>query len=130
MDDKDRNAIIEYRLQQAIDTIELVKFLINNDKLAIAINRIYYGMFYALSALALKTKFETSKHGQLIGWFNKVYIASKRIDSKFGIYLRNAFQIRTKGDYDAFVNFSRPEVEIMYIEMIAFIEEIKKVLNK
>jgi uncharacterized protein (UPF0332 family) len=54
MEDKDRPAIIEYRLQQAINTIELVKFLLNNDKLAIAINRIYYGMFYALSALALK----------------------------------------------------------------------------
>ncbi len=29
-------------------------------------NRIYYGMFYALLALAVHFRFETSKHAQLL----------------------------------------------------------------
>ena len=107
IEDNDRKALIEYRLQQAKDTIDLAKFLVSNDKLVIAVNRIYYGMYYALTALALQSKFETSKHGQLIGWFNKEFISSKKVDSKFGKILRNAFQNRTKGDYDAFINFSK-----------------------
>jgi uncharacterized protein (UPF0332 family) len=130
IDDKDRKSLIEYRLQQASDTIELAKFLLDSNKLAIAVNRIYYGMYYSLTALALQNKFETSKHGQLIGWFNKEYISTKKIDSKFGKILRNAFQNRTKGDYDAFVDFSVIEVELMLDEMVLFIDEIKKVLNK
>jgi len=68
--ENDRESLIEYRLNQAIETIELSKFLVDSEKLIIAVNRIYYGMYYALTALALKNKFETSKHGQLIGWFN------------------------------------------------------------
>lgn len=72
----DRDALIEYRLQQSIDTIELANFLVASDKLVIAVNRIYYGMYYALTALALKNRFETSKHLQLIGWFNKVSISA------------------------------------------------------
>ncbi len=124
----DRDALVKYRLNQAFETIELAQFLMKNDKLVIAVNRIYYGMYYALTALAIKDGFETSKHGQLIGWFNKEYISSKKADPKFGKILRNAFQNRTKGDYDAFVNFENVEVEVMLREMSSFIEEIERLI--
>lgn len=52
--EKDRDSLVKYRLNQALETIELVKFLVVSDKLIIAVNRIYYGMYYALTALALK----------------------------------------------------------------------------
>jgi len=129
IDENDRDALIAYRLQPAVETVELAKFLAENQKFVIAINRIYYGMYYALTALALKSSFETSKHGQLIGWFNKEFIASKRVDSKFGKILRNAFQNRTKGDYDAFISFSPQEVDIMLTEMVEFIDEKSAPLN-
>jgi len=130
INEKDRDSLIEYRLQQAYDTVELAKFLLLSEKYVIAVNRIYYGMYYALTALALENRFETSKHTQLIGWFNKEYISSRRIEAKFGKTLRNAFQNRTKGDYDAFIDFSKVEVETMLDEMMLFIDEIKKTLNK
>ena len=128
IEDIDRDALVAYRMQQAFETIELARFLAESQKLVIAVNRIYYGMYYALTALALANSFETSKHGQLIGWFNKEYIATKKLESKFGKILRNAFQNRTKGDYDAFISFTQQEVEIMLDEMVEFIDEIKKVL--
>lgn len=78
IDENDRQSLVDYRLLQAIDTIELANFLAVSEKYVIAVNRIYYGMYYALTALALKHGFETSKHGQLIGWFNKEFIATKR----------------------------------------------------
>ena len=128
IDENDRQSLIDYRLRQATDTIDLANFLTISEKYVIAVNRIYYGMYYALTALALKNGFETSKHGQLIGWFNREYIASKRLDPRFGKILRNAFQNRTKGDYDAFIDFSGNEVELMLVEMTDFINEIKKLL--
>ena len=69
--DNDRKILIDYRLEQARETIKLTEFLIDSNQLNVAVNRIYYGMFYAVTALAIKHKFETSKHKQLIGWFNK-----------------------------------------------------------
>jgi uncharacterized protein (UPF0332 family) len=72
--------------------------------------------------------FETSKHGQLIGWFNKEFISNKKLDSRFGKILRNAYQNRTKGDYDAFTSFKQQEVDIMLSEMVEFIEEIKIII--
>lgn len=60
IEDIDRDSLIEYRINQALDTIELARFLVSSDKLVIAVNRIYYGMYYALTALALRNRFETS----------------------------------------------------------------------
>ena len=128
--DKEREILIEYRLKQAVESIDLAKFLLSSDKLVVAVNRIYYGMYYALTALALRHDFKTSKHTQLIGWFNKEFILSKKVDSKYGKILWNAYKNRTKGDYDAFVLFSTSEVESMLNEMIDFIEEIKFLLKK
>lgn len=129
IDENDRQSLVDYRLRQSTDTIELAHFLAISEKYVIAVNRIYYGMYYALTALALKNGFETSKHGQLIGWFNKEFIATKKLDSQFGKILRNAFQNRTKGDYDAFIDFPRNEVDLMLVEMTDFINEIKKLLQ-
>ena len=84
-DDKDKFELIKYRLDEAKDTIEDVQLLISNDRLRASINRIYYGMFYSLLALGLKFDFETSKHQQLIGWFNKNFIHEGLIDTKANV---------------------------------------------
>jgi uncharacterized protein (UPF0332 family) len=129
INEQDRESLVNYRLSQATGTIELAVFLISSDKLSVAVNRIYYGMYYALTALSLKYKFETSKHGQLIGWFNKEFVSAGKVDIRYGKIIRNAYQNRTKGDYDAFVVFTKEEVEAMLTEMIEFIDEIKSLLK-
>jgi uncharacterized protein (UPF0332 family) len=127
--DEERNYLIRYRIQQAYDTIGLAEFLIDSNKLVVAVNRIYYGMYYALTSLALKHSFETSKHAQLIGWFNREFITTGIIDKKMGMVLRSAFQNRTKGDYDAFVEFELTEVREMLVEMKLFIKTVEDVLE-
>lgn len=129
LDDKDRQHLIEHRINRAVNTIEDVQFLINNDKLVMAVNRIYYGIFYAMSALALKHQFATSKHQQLIGWFNNNYIKEKKIDIKFGEILRKAFEKRSKGDYDDWVEFEKDEIQTLFDEMKMFIDKIQEIIK-
>jgi uncharacterized protein (UPF0332 family) len=125
IEEQTRDDLIKYRLEQARDTIEVVDLLIKNDKLSSAINRIYYGMFYSLLALALQFNFETSKHQQLIGWFNKEFIRTGLIEKEFGRILREAFENRTSGDYDSFVIFDQAEVLLLFSDMKSFIEQIE-----
>ena len=128
--DNHRQTLIDYRLEQARETINLTEFLIDSNQLNVAVNRIYYGMFYSVTALAIKHKFETSKHKQLIGWFNREFILTGLLNPKYGKILRNAFQNRTKGDYDAFITFEREEVVEMKNEMIDFISSVEKLIKK
>jgi len=94
-----------------------------------AVNRIYYGMFYSLLALGIKNEFETSKHAQLIGWFNKSFINNGLIDTKYGKIINKAFNRRTKGDYDVYIDFDKDTVIEMYNDMQDFIARIKNYLD-
>ena len=128
MKDDEKNALIEHRIARATNTIEEVSFLIKNRKFLLAVNRIYYGMFYILSALSLKYDFSTSKHQQLIGWFNKEFIATGEIDRKFGRILHNAYNNRSTGDYDDFAEFDEEDVKKSFDEMKDFIRTIRALL--
>ena len=128
--EKKKKDLIKYRLEQARDTISVVELLIENMELPTAVNRIYYGMFYSLLALGLKYKFETSKHQQLLGWFNKNFIHTNKIDVRFGKILRNAFKNRRKGDYETYIEFNLEDVQLMFSEMKEFIREIDRFISK
>jgi uncharacterized protein (UPF0332 family) len=130
LDKEDRKNLISYRLEQAEETIQDVHLLIENDRLRSAVNRIYYGMFYSLLALGLAYEFETSKHAQLIGWFNKKFIHGGLIDSKYGKIINKAFNRRTKGDYDTYVVFEKEIIRDMFDEMKEFITSIKMYIEK
>lgn len=130
IEEKDRESLIQYRIEQANETILDVELLLENKRLRSAINRIYYGMFYILLALGTKHQFETSKHAQLLGWFNKNFIHKGLIDSGYGKIINKAYNRRTKGDYDTFVDFEESIVIEMFNEMKDFIAEISKFINK
>ena len=128
MKDDEKDALIEHRIARATDTIEEVSFLIKNKKFLLAVNRIYYGMFYILSALSLRYNFSTSKHQQLIGWFNKEFISTGVIDRKYGKILHNAYNNRSTGDYDDFAEFDEEDVKKSFDEMKDFIKTIRTLL--
>lgn len=130
IEENDRESLIKYRLEQANETIQDVELLVENNRLRSAINRIYYGMFYALLALGTAHQFETSKHAQLIGWFNKNFIHKGLIDPRYGKIINKAFNRRTKGDYDIFVEFEEIIVLEMVSEMKDFIAEISSLVHK
>lgn len=123
--DRDRKALVDYRIEQAHEAIEDAEVAINNNKLKMAVNRIYYGMFYILTALALKHQFKTSKHKGLIAWFNKNFIKDRKIGLKYGEIVRKAFRNRSDSDYAAFIEFEKADVEKMFEDMKTFISTIE-----
>jgi uncharacterized protein (UPF0332 family) len=129
INDRDRNILIDYRLDQARNTISEVNTLIEANLLNIAVNRIYYGMFYCLTALALKFEFNSSKHSQLIGWFNKNFIKVGLIDIRYGKMLRDAFKNRSEGDYVPFIEFELNDVIDMQNDMKEFIKELESFIR-
>jgi len=87
-------------------------------------------MFYSLLALGLVYEFETSKHQQLIGWFNRNFIHKGLLDSRYGKIINKASNRRTKGDYESFVEFEKDTIHEMFEEMKDFISEIEKILTE
>jgi len=127
--DEDRRALIENYINKSRITIEKVQFLIENNEFSLAVNRIYYGIYYSLSALSIKKEFKTSKHTQLIGWFNKTFVKEGIVDKRYGKLIRKAFENRMEGDYNVFFDFSKEEVEQSFGEMKEVIDEIQKLIQ-
>jgi uncharacterized protein (UPF0332 family) len=121
--------VIRYRVKQADDALEAARLMRQAGGFVGAANRIYYGMFYMITALALTENFKTSKHQRLQGWFNKEFVATGRVSSKLGKAIRNAFHMRLDGDYDALVYFEGEEVDEMLRELEEFIAAIKALLR-
>lgn len=130
MKNDDRAILVEHRIAKAREAISNVAFLLENEMFAVAVNRIYYGMFFALSALALKHQFSTSKHGQLIGWFNKNFVKEGKVKKRIGHLIRMAFDSRSASDYDDWVEFSQEEVVVLFEGMKEFIQEMERLIQE
>ena len=132
-DNNTDNNIIDYKLiniyvEKSYAALEDSKFLIEQKKYHIAINRIYYSIFYMISAFAVKDKFETSKHAQLIGYFNKNYISTKKIDANSKIITR-LFELRNKADYDVYATFTKEQVDELCSISEKFLNDTKKYIT-
>ncbi|MBN1971058.1 MAG: HEPN domain-containing protein [Candidatus Delongbacteria bacterium] len=125
----DKEALVNYRIQRAYETAEDARIALDNNRLFNAQNRIYYALFYSVSALAVKSDFSTSKHTQLLGWFNRNIIHAGVLPIELGRFYKKAFENRQEGDYDDFVVFEKDDVQADYLEAIDFIKSIEKLIE-
>jgi uncharacterized protein (UPF0332 family) len=100
MIEQDKKILINHRIRQAEEALVEIAVLIENKFLSLATNRIYYSIFYAVSAVSIKDDFSTSKHKKLLGWFNKKYINSELLPKEYGKLIYAAYENREKSDYD------------------------------
>lgn len=129
MENEERNSLINLRLEQAEETYKTAQLLIENSRYASALNRIYYGMFYAVLALSLKYNYKTSKHAQLLGWFNKEFVHTGLVEVKFGKIVKDAFEKRNEADYEITPLPPAEVIEQMLSDMRLFIDEIKNFIT-
>jgi uncharacterized protein (UPF0332 family) len=117
---------IKYRIGRSKETIKEAKLMMENNKLFAAQNRIYYAIFYIVSALAHKDGFSASKHHQLLGWFNKNYIKTGKLPQEIGEIYKNQLIYRAESDYDDFIKLKIEDVKANFDNMNIFITTIEK----
>lgn len=95
-------------MQRAEETLKDATIAVENDRLFNAVNRIYYSMFYSVSALLLVKGLSFSKHIGVKTFFHKEFIKTGIIDEKYGDFYNKMLSNREEGDYGSFSpDFSR-----------------------
>ena len=118
--------LMEYRLNKSKITLKDANLLYTKGSLFSAVNRLYYSMFYAVTALLLKKGISSPKHSGTIALFNANFIKTGIISKEYGKFYSRLFEFRQKGDYIDFVEFDRAKVKEWLKQAADFIKIIEK----
>jgi uncharacterized protein (UPF0332 family) len=64
-----------------------------------------------------------------VGWFNKEFVRTGKVDVSIGKRLQAAFDKRQEGDYDDFVVFEKDEAEADLTGMKEFLSSVEQLVR-
>lgn len=127
---EERKALIDYRLEQADESLDSALILFEHKKYRPSVSRSYYAMFYSVQALLIRKKFITSKHSGAISIFNREFVKKNIFDREFSQWLQEAFDLRQRADYREMFTVSSKRAKTVLENARLFVEEIKKRLSE
>lgn len=110
MNDPERTAYIKYRLEKAMETLQVAELLVENKRWNSAVNRLYYAAYYAVSALLVQNTIPTKTHSGVKTQFFLHYVKTGIVEVRLGKTYADLFDMRQKGDYGDFFDFSEADM--------------------
>ena len=126
----EKKRIIEYWRKRARESLEDAKLLLENRRLHSAVNRIYYALFYQVSALLLSKGLSFAKHSGVLAAFNEEFVKTGRIDKELGKFYNRMFEHRKSGDYGELVEFEEEDVRRWLKTAEEFLDAVEKLMEE
>ncbi len=130
LDPESVQALVDYRLQRAKETLCEADALINDSYYNAAVNRLYYACYYAVIALLVQNDISASTHNGVKMMFGMHFIATKKIPNKYSQFYSQLFNDRISGDYDDFLRYDKEMIDEIRPMAEEFIEIIAKEIKK
>jgi len=110
--EKEKKAeIVRYWWDRAQESLAAARRELAADSYNFAMNRVYYTLFYAVSALLLEEGHRFKKHSGVRAAFNREVIKTGRMEQQHGDLYNEIFDDRQAGDYIAFTKFDAAYVQ-------------------
>src|ERR1039458_1912453 len=105
--------LVQYRLANAKKTLREVDLLIQNRLWNIAVNRLYYACFYAVTALLLNNEINTKTHSGAMKMLGLHFVNKGIITDDAGSFYTKIFTMRYKGDYEDYIDYVENDVIVL-----------------
>jgi uncharacterized protein (UPF0332 family) len=122
-------AVVRYWWNKAHDSLRAARRELAADAYTFAINRAYYALFYAVSALLLEEGRQFSKHSGVRAAFNRDLVKPGRLSRKHGELYNQLFRDRQEGDYIEFTTFDAPYVQEKIVACEEFLAALRPLLT-
>lgn len=129
MDERQKN-LSNYRIAEAEDSLKVAAHCLKEGLYKDSINRSYYAAFYAVKAILALSTVDFKRHKDVMGYFNKEYVAKEIFPREIGRKLGTLQRVREKSDYYDFYIASREKAEEQFQTAELVIGEVKKYLDK
>ena len=130
MKPEDREALVKYRIEKAINTLTEIEILIENKLWNTAINRLYYACYYAVIALLIQHKIEVQTHAGVRQMFSLHFVKTGKINRELGKFFSEIYDKRQIGDYDDFIDYTESDVLELVEPAKLLISNIKDIISK
>ncbi len=125
------NILVQRNIEKSDEALKAAQCSLENKLLTSTLNRIYYAIFYTVTALAYKYDYATSKHSKLMGWFNKKFInEDKMFDRAIYKIYENAFNLRQESDYETLYEPNIDEANELLEASKKFIKEVEQLFRR
>ena len=125
-----KEELMKYRLETAEQMLADSEMLLRNDSFKGSLNRSYYAMFTSIRALLALDGKDFKSHGDVIGEFNRTYIKSGILETKFSKYIQKAFLIRNNADYQDFYIVTKTDTKTQLNNAQELLETISQYVTK
>ena len=117
--------VVRYWWNKAHDSLRSARQELAAGAYAFAINRAYFALFYAVSALFLEQGQGFSKHSGLRAAFNRDMVKPGHIGREHGELYNQLFRDRQEGDYVESTDFDDPYAREKIEMCEAFLETVR-----
>ena len=118
--------LARYRLERAREALDEAELLFNQGHTNAYVSRLYFGCFYAVSALLLLEGHSPSKHSGVRALFHQRFIRTDIFNKDLGRFYDRLFDNRQKADYADLVIFNAEDVGPWLSEAREFVEVVSK----
>jgi uncharacterized protein (UPF0332 family) len=110
--EEQRAELVSYWWAKAVESLSSAQRETDADSYGFAVNRLYFTLFYAVSAALLERGQAYKKHSGVRAAFHREFIKTGLLDVKWGKLYDQLFEDRQEADYIAWIVFDRDYVEM------------------
>lgn len=129
LDNEDRKALIAYRQEKADLALDDAAFLTDAGKYGLAANRLYYGLYYAASALLLSKGIATKRHSGLMTQIHMHFVKTGILSTDEGALFKVMFSLRHEDDYEDFIEVERADIDEYTPQVTALVKKLKNLVE-
>lgn len=126
---EDRNAIVAYRIEKAINTIKEVKDVGALGYWTLAANRLYYAAYYASAALLINVGINATTHKGVIRKIGEEFVVKGLLSYDDSKLLGRLFTMRQTGDYEDMFDWEESDVGPLIPKVESYIDRITKLIS-
>lgn len=116
----------ELRLEKAHECLKDAEIMLAAGSYATCANRSYYCIFHTMQAALTTIGFSSRKHSGSIAEFRKSFVKTGIFSEIHSDIIGEAFNVRTKSDYDIHYVISTSDVEKQAANAKFFLESVEK----
>ena len=127
---EERKAVVTYRIEKAVRTIDQAKSNIPMKYWELVANRMYYAAYYAVSALLIADQHTAKTHEGIIRIFGLEYVKKERVPIELGKLYNKLFTLRLTGDYNDHYGLEEQDVLPLLQPTIDLIDMVSRLAEK